>query len=188
MELTEKLVKEHVSILRGIDLLSRARDKIERNQYPPGAFFETAVVFFRNYADKYHHFKEEYLMFGFLAQKVGGELDLEIGALRHQHERCRGFLTRLERSINGYAMGNEIAVTSLLENLSAFISVLNHHIHMEDAIFFPLVEKKLSRDEKASLGDQFIREEERLRGGNHTLGKEDLLAKMEKLITLKGPL
>ena len=184
MKLTQTLVKEHVRILKGIEFLSMARDKIERNQHPPREFFETAVLFFRNYADKYHHFKEEYLMFGFLAQKTAGRLDLEIGALRHQHERGREFISRLERSINGYAMGNEIAVTSLLENLSAFISVLGHHIHMEDAIFFPLVEKELSRDEKTSLLEQFVREEARLEESNSTQINDGLLAKMEKLITL----
>lgn len=41
-----------------------------------------AVKFLHNFADKFHHFKEEYLMFGLLAEKKGGRFDGPIGALR----------------------------------------------------------------------------------------------------------
>jgi len=104
MNITQTLIGEHVLILKGLGFLRVARDKIEQNQHPPKLFFQKAIPFFRNYADKYHHYKEEFLMFGFLAQKKEGQLDLEIGSLRHQHEIGRQFLTRLEKSINGYKM------------------------------------------------------------------------------------
>ncbi len=182
MNITRALVDEHVLIIKGLQCLRVARDKIERNQHPPIVFFETAVPFFRNYADKYHHYKEEFLMFGFLARKKEGELDLEIGSLRHQHEVGRRFLTRLERSINGYAMNSEIAITSLLENLASFISVLSRHIFREDNLFFPMVEQELSSDEKVLLMEQFKLEEAALEKRNPLAINLELLGDMEKLI------
>ncbi|MCG8635406.1 MAG: hemerythrin domain-containing protein [Desulfobacterales bacterium] len=182
MELTQALIDEHVLILEGLGYLKLARDRIEKNQHPPVAFFKNAVPFFRNYADKYHHYKEEFLMFGFLAAKKEGLLDLEIGSLRHQHESGRGFLTRVDTSLKGYDAGNEIAVTSLLENLAAFCSVLSRHIFMEDRVFFPMVEKELSPTEKNTLLEQFRLEEQALETRNPVEKNLELLNEMQRLI------
>ncbi len=185
MNITQTIVDEHVLILKGLELSKIARDKIERNQHPPKSFFKKAVSFFRNYADKYHHYKEEFLMFGFLAQEKEGQLDLEIGSLRHQHESGRRFLTRLEKSINGYAMKNEIAITSLLENMASFISILSRHIYREDNLFFPMVEQELSTDQKTTLLEQFKLEEEALEKRNPLANNFKLLEDMKKLITME---
>lgn len=186
MNITQELVNEHVLILRGLALLRIAMNKIEKNQHPPKSFFEKAVPFFRNYADKYHHYKEEFLMFGFLAQKKEGQLDLEIGSLRHQHEVGRECITRIEKSINGYGMKNEIAITSLLQNLASFISILSRHIFREDHIFFPMVEKELSTNEKTTLLEQFNIEEEILKKKNPLANNLALLKDMDILITTKN--
>ncbi len=182
MNLTQSLIGEHQMILEGLDLMRTARDRIEKDDNPPKLFFQNAILFFRNYADKYHHYKEEFLMFGFLAQKKQGLLDLEIGSLRHQHEIGRQFLTTLERSMNGYEMKNEIAVTSLLENLASFISVLTRHIFREDHLFFSMVEKELSPREKETLFEQFKLEEEALNERNPIEKNLELLNEMKKAI------
>ncbi len=184
MKITKALVDEHVLILKGLGFLKIARDRIEINQHPPKSFFQHAVPFFRNYADQYHHYKEEFLMFGFLARKKEGLLDLEIGSLRHQHEIGREFLTNVERSVNGYEMENEIAITSLLGNLSSFCSVLSRHIFMEDHLFFPMVEKELSQEEKNTLMEQFKLEEQALEKRNPVEKNLELLDEMQKLISI----
>ena len=55
MEISHDLIKEHVRILQGLEYLSMARHALEKNLHPPKEFFETAVLFFREYADKFHH-------------------------------------------------------------------------------------------------------------------------------------
>jgi len=112
-------------------------------------------------------------------------LDLEIGSLRHQHETGRRFLTRLEKSINGYAMKNEIAITSLLENMASFISILSRHIYREDNLFFPMVEQELSTDQKTTLIEQFKLEEEALKKKNPLANNFKLLEDMEILIAME---
>lgn len=159
MEILSRLRKEHGDILHGLDYISKARDALEKNRQPPTRFFQLAILFFREYADKYHHYKEEYLLFSVLARNKRGEIDLEMGALRYQHELNRDSLSKIEKSLNGYAMGNEIAVSTLLLNLASFISVLKRHIYREDHLFFPMAQAELSESEKKALKDQFDREE-----------------------------
>lgn len=89
MKVLKELTREHRHILQGIQHLEMARTALENNLRPPSSFFHTAALFFSEYADRLHHFKEEYLLFSLLAAKKGGKIDLEMGALRHQHELNR---------------------------------------------------------------------------------------------------
>jgi hemerythrin-like domain-containing protein len=159
MEVLTKLSEEHAHILRGLYCLEKSRDALEQNRRPLVDFFKTAVLFFTEYADKLHHYKEEYLLFSFLASKKRGKIDLEIGALRRQHELNRHHIKKIRESLQGYETGSEIAATTLLENLAAYISILKRHIQREDRIFFPMAEAELSGEEKKQMLDQFFEEE-----------------------------
>lgn len=183
MEISHDLINEHGLILQGLGYLSEARGALENNLHPPKKFFETAVLFFREYADKFHHYKEEYLMFSFLARKKAGAIDLEMGSLRYQHELNRGCISKIEKSLNGYDMENEIAVTTLLVNLASFIAILRRHIFREDYLFFPMAEAELSEGEKKVLQQQFRQEEETVGGKKAITRNETLLQEMAALIS-----
>ena len=75
MKSTKILIIEHKLILQALSHLFSAKERLEKDERPPAEFFRMAIGFFQNFADAYHHFKEEYLMFGLLARKKRGELD-----------------------------------------------------------------------------------------------------------------
>jgi serine/threonine protein phosphatase PrpC len=62
----------------------------------PALFFEKAVTFCEQFADQFHHFKEEFLLFGMLSYKKQGELDTAMGVLRYQHDRCKQSIARIK--------------------------------------------------------------------------------------------
>ena len=128
MDPIETLVDEHELIRQFLDNLSMAINKLESGVGPPREFFEISIEFARNFTDKFHHFKEEHVMFAQLAQKKGGVFDGPIDALRHQHERGRNFITAISDSLDGYSKGNDFDITTLLENLAAYTSLLILHI------------------------------------------------------------
>jgi hemerythrin-like domain-containing protein len=182
MKATEILTREHALILQALRSLSRAQKKLEENQQLPIEFFEKALVFLREFADQFHHFKEEYLMFGLLALKKEGAFDGPIGSLRFQHERCRACIDEISSSLEGYADGDDIATTKLLENLAAYVSLLRRHIYEEDQIFFKMVEKELSKEEKDTLLLQFKKEDQKM--GEQAFNEQNrkLLDEMERLL------
>lgn len=182
MRVTRILAKEHDLILRMLKQLSMARKKLEHNEAVPVPFFEKAVKFSQNFADQFHHFKEEFLMFGLLAQKKNGSMDAEIGALRYQHERCRSCIAEITRSLIGYANEDEIATTNLLENLSGYISLLKRHIYIEDHIYFPMMTKSITKDEEEMLLMQFRSEEKRIGDLNGFDPSKQLLEEMTGLL------
>jgi hemerythrin-like domain-containing protein len=151
----EILVEEHKLILRGLDQLTTAAEKIVRNQNPPRELFEKAAVFSRDFTNKFHHYKEEIVMFGLLAQKHLGEIDGETERLRSQHEILRNFMSEIADSLDGYSRNSETEVRRLHRNLSEYIETLRRHIHAEDKIFYPLAEKTLSAEEMRDMTAKF---------------------------------
>jgi hemerythrin-like domain-containing protein len=148
--------------------------------------FEKALVFLREFADQFHHFKEEYLMFGLLALKKDGAFDGPIGSLRFQHERCRSCIDGISNSFDGYADRDDIATTRLLENLAAYISLLRRHIFEEDHIFFKMAEEEFSKEEEDILAVQFKKEDQKM--GAQTFYEQNriLLDEMEALLNSEG--
>ena len=155
------LVREHILIREFLDNLSMAVEKLQEKERLPRQFFEKAVTFAREFADRFHHFKEEYVMFGLLAQKKKGELDAKCESLRFQHERGRDHILKIANSIEGYCKGEDIPAITLLENMAAYISLLRKHIHTEDFILFPMIHEEVSKIENQALLEEFKREDEK---------------------------
>jgi hemerythrin-like domain-containing protein len=180
MDALNILRSEHALIRQYIDNLALASEKLERGERPPKEFFEMAVDFSRRFVDKHHHFKEEHVMFTWLAQKKEGAFDASIEALRFQHERGRSHISGISNALEGYTQGREDKVTSVLENLAAYSSMLRHHIHREDHVFYPVVEKELAQTESKELVEAFDKE-------NQKAGA-DFLEKSRELVTSMGAL
>jgi hemerythrin-like domain-containing protein len=65
----EILIDEHRLIERFVVLIKKEIEKIVEHKEVEPNFIVVAVDFFRTYADKYHHGKEEGILFKGLAQK-----------------------------------------------------------------------------------------------------------------------
>ncbi len=92
------------------------------------------------------------------------------------------FLKNIEESITGYSPDNEIVATTVLENLSAYISILRRHIHMEDHRFFKLADTVLSKAEHKSLLEQFETQNQNTDGQTILKKNKRLVAEMRRLI------
>jgi hemerythrin-like domain-containing protein len=166
MEPLETLRNEHGLIRQFLDNLSIAAEKLENEQRPPTDFFVKATDFARNFADTFHHVKEEHVMFVRLAQKKSGEIDGQVDALRHQHERARDYMAGIRGDLNAYDEGSPIAASRVLENIGAYVALMRNHIHKEDHVFFPMVKGELTPEEEALVKKEFDRA--RIKSGEDT--------------------
>lgn len=168
MKPTEILTEEHNVIRQALDSFHLAMENMEQGSNPPVEFFRKAVDFARTFVDKHHHFKEEYLMFGRLAERHQSDLDAQIETLRQQHDRSREFVSEMANALDGYSQGRDAQVTIMLENLASYTSLLRHHIHREDHVFYPMVERDLTQQELDDLSELFVKEDDK--AGRDTLG------------------
>jgi hemerythrin-like domain-containing protein len=155
MNAIDTLSNEHGLIRHYLDTLEMAAKMIEDGQKPPREFFDNAVTFARVFADKYHHFKEELVVFVRLAQKSGGALDAQIDTLRLEHDRGRELISGMNASLDGYAEGDARKTATLVENITAYVALLRHHIHVEDHICFPKAHEVMTAEELEAFEDEF---------------------------------
>ena len=182
MDPLETLTNEHGLIRQYLDNLTLAAGHIEDGRRPPGKFFENAVEFSRTFADRFHHFKEEHLLFVRLAQKRQGEIDAQLEALRNQHERGRELVTGIANAIEGYATDDPNATVALLENIGAYTSLLRHHIHTEDHVFFPMARSTLDAAEIRELETEYLKIQAK-HGGNTFERSHKLVVDMGSALT-----
>ena len=181
MEAVTMLKEEHIVILDFLDQLTLAGERIVKDKFPPKEFFETAVDFARTFADKFHHYKEEDIMFRILAQKHSGSLDGQLEKLRQQHEQCRDYMTAISASAEGCASGSDGDARILHRNLADYVTTLRKHINFENVTFFPLIARELSSDELDALAVEFRKWDEKMGGMTLENGKKIVKSLAESL-------
>jgi hemerythrin-like domain-containing protein len=105
---------------------------------------EEAVTFIRNYADAYHHAKEEKVLFaGF-----DPEMDI-IATMCREHDQARQLVRELVQGIETA----DIAVVATC--LTAHRELLQAHIRKEDEILYPWIDRGLSDGQVGQLFSRF---------------------------------
>jgi hemerythrin-like domain-containing protein len=182
MDPLETLSNEHGLIRQYLDNLSLAGEAIEKGKFPSEAFFEKALDFARTFADSFHHFKEEHVLFVQLAQKRKGELDAQLDTLRLQHERGRELVNGIGNALGGYVARDPMKTADLLQNMAAYGALLRHHIHTEDHLFYPMARKALTEEEMGRLAEEFDRQ--RVKHGGDTFERcHKLVVDMGSILT-----
>ena len=149
VRLTEKLSEEHQEILTVIGAVGRECKAIGDGGGIDGDFFAKAIDFIRNYADKYHHAKEEDILFEELGRPdVQMHCDPTQQMLR-EHEMGRDFVRGLEAGVEAE---NQIET---LKNALGYGELLQQHIYKEDNILYPMAEQALSEARSREIAARF---------------------------------
>src|SRR3989338_8471919 len=124
MSLTETLVEEHKLIKRMIDVLEKAANRLENGKEINPSVFEQAADFIRNFADKFHHAKEEDILFKEMIKKGMPEKDSPIEAMLIEHEQGRDFVKGVAEGAEEMKAGNKNAAKKIIENARGYIELL----------------------------------------------------------------
>ena len=151
------LAEEHALILRALDVLEQGLTRIESGVPVGGAFFGQLVEFFQAFADRYHHGKEEEILFRHMVEEMDyPRRSGPIAVLSSEHEIGRARVRALAAAA-GRLETDPAAVRQLVEEGRAYRALLRAHIEREDHKVFPMVEDFLGPDERADLLPAFSR-------------------------------
>ncbi len=178
------LGREHALIRQFLDNLAIAVEYLQSGHKPPREFFETTIRFSRLFTGRYHHFKEEQVLFCRLTLKESG-LESGIRTLQYQHERGREIMAGLAQDLKSYQRGQENLIQKMIADISAYISLLRQHVHEEEHVIYPLIRKTFSKDEMQAAGEIFQQEEDRHGGGMLQAGQE-MIGRMGRLLSRYG--
>jgi hemerythrin-like domain-containing protein len=140
----KKLVDEHVLIKRWIALIPRVVEHLDVETSTGRQLILDGIDMIRSYADRYHHAKEEDILFKYFDQ------DSQILQVMYEdHTTGRGhvkaMLEALERKDK----------TALADHLMAYRTLLAEHIKKEDEILYPWLDRTLSTRQIGELFAKF---------------------------------
>lgn len=177
---TEELKQEHRAIELMLDILSSVCQRLDRGTAVNPQHLEQILEFFRVFADKCHHNKEETHLFPALERagvpKDGGP----IGVMLNEHTEGRACIRGMGEAATQYSTGNLASARDFVNHARAYIDLLREHIQKEDTILFPMADMHLSDGTQQQLSKSFEQVENEIVGQ----GKHEEFHRL--LNTLKG--
>lgn len=177
MKPIEKLVDEHKNILRGLALLEAGSGRLESGEKISPQFFRKMIDFVRNYADKYHHAKEEDILFIGMGKAGFPQEQGPIAVMLAEHDQGRRFIADLENANEQYAEGEESFREAIIENARDYIYLLRQHINKEDNVLYPMARNVLGQNGIEAMTREFERVEREKAGTEEKYLK--ILAELE---------
>ena len=150
------LMIEHRLIERMVFLLSGALETMKKTNAVNTGFISTEVDFFRTYADRTHHGKEEEILFRNLSMKgLSAEDSKMMERLIQEHIWARQAVSKLSAANERYARGDGDALKDMLYELEKIVTFYPIHIEREDKDFFLPVMNYFSKQEQIVMLDEF---------------------------------
>ncbi|MBF0559644.1 MAG: hemerythrin domain-containing protein [Nitrospirae bacterium] len=138
------LVDEHTVIKRVLAMIPVIIETLDVSRYDDRRLVLDTVDFIRSYADKYHHAKEEEILF----KEFDPNLEM-VKVFNEDHMIGRGhvkaILEGLEKNDN----------QSVKEHLIGYRELLTGHIKREDEVLYPWMDRNLSITQVGSLSAMF---------------------------------
>jgi hemerythrin-like domain-containing protein len=142
-DVTAVMVAEHKLILRMIALVEENTRRLEAGRFDEWSFYLDAVDFIRNYADRFHHAKEEDVLFKALVANGMPAENSPVAAMLMAHDQGRSFVRGMEEGAKKALDGDRNQARAVAENAYGYIALLRDHIDKEDNILYPLAERVL---------------------------------------------
>jgi hemerythrin-like domain-containing protein len=141
-------MNEHQTILRALASLEALVSNPAHAGEPVETFREV-VNFLRDYADQYHHAKEEDLLFPAM-ETAGVPPQGPTAVMRMEHEEGRAFVSRM--AALSEVEDPEFDRPGFAEPALGFVNLLRAHIGKEDHILYPMAERFIRESDFAQLG------------------------------------
>ncbi len=149
-ETSKILSKEHENILKVVDALESEIGKLKDKNINT-EFFKKVIDFIRNYADKFHHAKEEDILFKEF-NKCAEEGCVHCNPIEQmlvEHDEGRKNVRMMELGLN------ERDNNKLIKGTRGYIQLIREHIFKEDNILYPMADEALSDKAQKIMLEKF---------------------------------
>ncbi|MEI6562947.1 MAG: hemerythrin domain-containing protein [bacterium] len=164
----QALVNEHTNIKRVLAQLPALIERLQKGLNPETRQTVAEVIdFIRQYADRFHHAKEEDILFKYF--DAGSDI---LTVMMNEHEIGRH---HVRTALAALEQGNAALI---IEHLTAYGALLKEHIRKEDEILYPWMNRELTDSQVGQLFSKFnVVDEQFGAKANTYLGMIDKLEK-----------
>ena len=163
----KKLVDEHVLIKRWLALIPAVVKNLDLESDEGRQLILDGIDLIRSYADRYHHAKEEDILFKYFDEK--SEI---LQVMYEDHTTGRGHVKAMLEALDRRDKA------TLGEHLLAYRELLTGHIKKEDEILYPWMDRNLSTSQVGELFAKFSEVDEKM--GFSPDKYEQFVVKLEK--------
>jgi hemerythrin-like domain-containing protein len=150
-DVTQVMVDEHQLILRMVAVLEKNTDLVEKGHFRDWHFFLAAVDFIRHYADRFHHAKEEEVLFKALVTNGMPAENSPVAAMLMAHDQGREHVAAMEVAARKALEGETGQAAIITEHARGYIAMIRDHIDKEDTILYPLAERVLPQEMRPAM-------------------------------------
>lgn len=156
------LVNEHVYIKIVLKAIKKISVGLMNGEEVDDELYRNIIDFVRNFADKYHHQKEENYLFNRMAEspKNNAAANAPVQGMLLEHDIGRKYISNLEKALNDYKAGNKDAKVNVIAYGIVYTDLLEDHIFKEDNVIFQYGLRVLNEDEIKLLEKEFNNIEE----------------------------
>jgi hemerythrin-like domain-containing protein len=165
------LVDEHILIKRWVAVIPSVLAGTDLKRAEDRQLLLDGVDFIRSYADRFHHAKEEDILF-----KYFDATQAIIQAMLADHETARAHVRQVEEAVD------RRDAKQVAEHLAAYGELLSSHIKKEDEILYPWMDKELTTTQVGELFSRFAAVD-RAAGPDFTPGYTRFVERVEALVT-----
>ena len=150
---SKMLVMEHENILKVADALVRESEEVEKGKEVDKEFFGMAIEFIRNYADGFHHAKEEDILFKEFVKKVESDDGCvhcnPVEQMLIEHDEGRDAVRLMEEGVG------ENDKDKVVKGARSYAGLIKEHIFKEDNILYPMADDVLSDEIEKEMLEKF---------------------------------
>lgn len=156
MKSIEILVEEHKYIKMVLGEIRRQCIVIVRGGEVNFGLFYDVIDFVRNFADKYHHKKEEDRLFNIMTEQLGlSTASGPVAGMLVEHDMGRAHIMDLEKALKECEMGNADAKVDIIAHAIGYEQLLLKHIDKEDNAIYRHAERSLPKETLEKLDAEF---------------------------------
>lgn len=159
----DDLLHEHEAIGHALRILAVINQKLATNSSVDAGDLTAFVGFFKEFADKCHHGKEEGLLFPAVGEAAAQEAGPVLEELLAEHAQGRRWMASMSAAIEPHVNAGEF-----IQAAQGYAQLLQAHIAKENEVLFPLAQRVLPADRLEALYEGFeAHEAEVIGAGRH---------------------
>ncbi len=168
MKPTEILSNEHRVIEQVLSCLEEMIRQSDSHGKLPEQPARDAIAFFRMFADRCHHGKEETHLFPAMEAKGFPREEGPTGVMIREHDQGRAHVLGMNEAVAGAAAGDTASLKEFAHHGQGYIDLLREHIEKEDHCLYSMANQAFTEADQQALLAAFEKvESEELDAGTH---------------------
>ena len=168
MNPTDILVNEHRIIEQVLNVLDKIIEQATTAGRLEAESAREALDFFRMFADRCHHGKEEAHLFPVMETRGFSGGCSPVAVMLREHELGRLYASGMAGAIDGASQGDADALQWFTQHGQSYIRLLREHIQKEDHCLFPSANRAFREEDVRRLLQAFEKvEKEEMGEGTH---------------------